>query len=142
MPTLSAALVPQKTRDERMLVRTQSRDGRITGLYIGAANARRHFSRAVRCVDLELGHLHIQCELQPGFWNGSPEIRDPRLADWLEARHLRPRNKSDSIELEMTRTGDASFHLEPAAVRPCHVTGLPCPVDSCESCPVDRLRVE
>ena len=124
-----------------MVVRTQSKGGRITGLYVGALNARRHFPRAMSCVDLELGHLHIQCELQPEFWNGSPEIRDPRLADWLEARHVRPRSKSDAIELEMTRTGAGSFHLEPAQTKRCHVTKLPCPVDSCESCPVDRLRV-
>jgi len=75
-----------------MVVRTQS-DGRVvTGLYVGARNARRQFRKVNAFIELQLDYLNIRCKLAPEFWHGRPEIRDQRLCDWLDLRifHGRP----------------------------------------------------
>ena len=40
-------------------------------------------ARKCKHIELQLGHLHIHCDLPPEFWQERPEICDPRLADWL-----------------------------------------------------------
>lgn len=125
-----------------MVVRTRSRNGRMIGLDVGAANARRHFPKSASRVSLELGHLHIDCALTPDFWEDRAEICDARLADWLESNHLRPRTNPSPVFLIMTRIGESSFALRPAVQRPCPRTTLLCPMRSCSGCPVDKLRME
>jgi hypothetical protein len=62
-----------------MLVMTQSKGPGATGLYVGADNVRRYFSKRISVVELQLDHLRIQCSLSPDFWQDQPEIHDPRL---------------------------------------------------------------
>lgn len=125
-----------------MVVKTRSKDGRIVGLDVGVKNVRHYFPKAVSKISLQLGHLHIDCALTPEFWQDQPQIRDARLADWLESSHLRPRANRGSISLIMTRIGENSFELRPATQRPCPRTRLLCPMRSCTGCPIDKLKME
>lgn len=113
-----------------MVVKTQCRGHRITGLNVGASNARRYFPRHSPSIDLELGHLHIQCVLPPEFWDGHPEIHDPRLSDWLEAAHLRSRPAGVTMSLELTHVGRNSFRLQTVEHRPSSSMEQPKPTDA------------
>jgi len=96
-----------------MVVRTQS-DGRsVTGLYIGTRNARRNFSRRVQSIELRLGHLHIHCDLPPTFWRGDPQIRDARLAGWLEAKIFHGRSCRTPVPMALLPAGKNTFRLLP-----------------------------
>lgn len=102
-----------------MLVKTY-RDGQArTGLHIGDANARRYFSRLTPSIELRLDDLRIQCTLAPDFWQGRPEIHDPRLSLWLEFKVARRAAGRDPIQLTMIRSGVRSgidtFIVRPAA---------------------------
>jgi len=98
-----------------MVVKSQCTGRRITGLYIGANNVRRYFSRKVASIDLQLDHLHIQCGLTPHFWKGRPEIHDPRLCDWLELKQMQGQGSRTSMALAMIPSGENSFILGPAS---------------------------
>ena len=80
-------------------------------MYIGPRNARRHFRRSTKGVELQMGHLHIHCELQPDFWEGRPEICDTRLSGWLESRIFHHRSGRAPVPLAMIPTGRNSFRL-------------------------------
>jgi len=97
-----------------MVVRSQCTGSRITGLYIGANNVRRYFPRKVASIDLQLDHLQIQCGLTPHFWNGQPEIQDPRLCDWLELKRMQDKGYRNSMPLAMIPSGENSYILGPA----------------------------
>ncbi|MGA8043149.1 MAG: hypothetical protein WCA37_10130, partial [Terracidiphilus sp.] len=71
-----------------MVVRTQCKGRGITGLHVGVNNVRRYFPKDISVIELQLDHLQIQCGLNPEFWHGQPDIFDPRLCAWLEARHM------------------------------------------------------
>ena len=97
-----------------MLVKTH-RDGFArTGLRIGAANARRYFSQSAPFIELRLDDLHIRCKLAPDFWQGRPEIHDPRLSGWLEFKVGRRAAGRDSLVLTMVPFGTDAFVLSPA----------------------------
>lgn len=125
-----------------MIVRTSGKGGKITGLHIGLQNVRQHFPKSITHIDLQLGHLHIQCELGPEFWIKTPEIHDRRLGAWLESRHLRPRGHHGSIELELIKPGDRTFLLHAAPQKSCSAVQSSCPAQDCSTCPVDKLRME
>ena len=95
-----------------MLVEAQSRGRGISGLYVGAGNVRRHFPRDISVVELQLDHLLIQCGLAPKFWQGQPEIYDPRLCAWLETKHMHRPCDRTSVRLAMIPEGKNSFRLE------------------------------
>ena len=99
-----------------MVVKTQSKGRGITGLHVGANNVRRYFPKQISSIDLQLDNLQIQCGLKPGFWQGEPEIFDPRLCAWLESRHMHAQLDRTSIPLAMIPEGKNSFRLQP--VRP------------------------
>lgn len=101
-----------------MVVRTQSSGRGTTGLYIGTRNARRHFRRHVKAIELQLGHLHIHCELAPDFWRGRPEIRDQRLSDWLESRVFHDRSCRAPVPMAMIPAERNSFKLHPLRMPP------------------------
>ena len=105
-----------------MMVEAQSKGRGRCGLHIGAENVRRYFPKGVSSIELQLGHLKIQCELAPEFWQGEPEIRDTRLCAWLESRHMHGNSSRSSVRLAMVPTGENAFRLAPAsaemAVRP------------------------
>jgi hypothetical protein len=99
-----------------MLVLSQCDGTRVTGLYIGADNVRRYFPRRVSRIELQLDHLRIECGLPAHFWNERPEIHDPRLCLWLEAKQSQRKERRVPMSLAMTPSGDHSFTLGP--VRP------------------------
>ena len=96
-----------------MVVTTQSTGRGATGLHVGAANVRRYFPKHVAAIELQLDHLQIQCGLQPDFWQGDPEIRDPRLCAWLEAKHLHGKKDRAPILLALVPAGENAFRLQP-----------------------------
>lgn len=100
-----------------MLVKTQQNGLEVTGLKVGAANVRRYFPRTVSRVKLRLGDLEIDCKLSPEFWNGKPEIQDPRLCEWLQFRRLRRQARGKSMPLAMEHAGGDSYTLEDFASR-------------------------
>lgn len=101
-----------------MVVRTQS-DGRVvTGLYIGTRNARRRFPRRNPTIELQLGHVQIRCQLPAEFWHGRPEIRDPRLCDWLESKLFHGRSCRVPIPLLMTLKEGSIYRLRPLPLQP------------------------
>lgn len=95
-----------------MIVRAQSRGRGISGLFVGTENVRRYFSKDIPVIELQLDHLWIQCGLAPDFWEGQPEIYDPRLCAWLETRHMHRTRDRTPVRLAMIPEGRNSFRLE------------------------------
>jgi len=115
---LSLTLIPRLTssgveRQVFMVVKTQSKGPGITGLHVGANNVRRHFPKNISSIELQLDHLQIECGLKPDFWQGEPEIYDPRLCAWLESRHMHKSLDRTPIPLAMIPAGKNSFRLQP-----------------------------
>jgi hypothetical protein len=82
----------------------------VTGLKVGARNARRYFPRGASEIELQLGHLCIQCGLTADFWQDQPEIHDPRLCLWLESKQWTERASAPAL-VAMNRSGENSFTL-------------------------------
>ncbi len=96
-----------------MVVKTQSKGLGVTGLYVGTSNARRYFPKNISSIELQLDHLQFQCGLKPNFWREEPEIFDPRLCAWLEARHMHAKPDRTPIPLTMVPEGKNSYRLQP-----------------------------
>ena len=99
-----------------MVVKTQCKGRAVTGLRVGAADVRRYFSRDVAAIELVLDHLRIECGLSPAFWDGQPEIRDPRLCAWLESKQFHGGSWQIPRQLDMIPQGLNSFKLGPASL--------------------------
>ena len=95
-----------------MLVEVQHKGHHVMGLNVGAGNVRRYFSRGTSSIDLHLDHLEIQCQLQPDFWKNDPQISDPRLSAWLEAKNLRKAGGHDPVVLNLVPADERSFRLQ------------------------------
>ncbi len=93
-----------------MVVKTQSKGRGVTALNIGLANVQRYFPHGTSSIDLEIDHLQIQCMLGPEFWDGQPEIFDPRLCAWLEQKQFHSKNR-DPLSLTLTPSGKNSYRL-------------------------------
>jgi hypothetical protein len=100
-----------------MVVKTQSKGHGITGLHVGTDNVRRYFPKGTQNIELQLGHLRIQCGLKPDFWQGQPEIHDPRLCAWLESKNLHG-TANRTVPLALIPDGDNSFQLRPMSAAP------------------------
>jgi len=100
-----------------MVVKTQSKGHGVTGLHVGSNNVRRYFPKGTKNIELQLGHLRIQCGLKPDFWQGQPEIYDPRLCAWLESKNMHG-TANRTMPLAMIPAGDNSFQLQPVSVGP------------------------
>ncbi len=100
-----------------MIVEAQSKGAGISWLHVGAANVRRHFPRGMATIELQLDHLRIRCGLKPNFWQGEPEIYDPRLCVWLETRHMSRTGNRTPVRLAMIPEGENSFRLEEAPIK-------------------------
>jgi hypothetical protein len=98
-----------------MVVKTQSKGRGVTGLHVGMNNVRRYFPKGTRDIELQIGHLRIQCGLKPDFWQGHPDIFDPRLCAWLESKHLHGNQGRTPVPLAMIPTGNNSFQLQPVS---------------------------
>src|SRR3569833_562208 len=94
-----------------MVVKTQLRGGEVTGLHVGARNVRRYFPKGIRVIELQLDHLQIQCGLSPEFWNGRPEIHDPRLCEWLDFKVIHRMGERRQVKLAMTPEGQSVFRF-------------------------------
>jgi hypothetical protein len=101
-----------------MVVTTQDNGRELVGLRVGAANVRKYFPRNMGAVELLLGDLRIQCSLAPEFWNGHPEIRDPRLGAWLKFKVSRTRSNRKPIALAMERAGANAFTVRSFSIAP------------------------
>jgi hypothetical protein len=94
-----------------MVVKTQSKGRGVTGLNVGTNNVQRYFQPSVPFVELELDHLSIQCDLSPDFWQGQPEIFDPRLCAWLESKHLSANSPHGPTPLDLIPSGKNAFRV-------------------------------
>ncbi len=99
-----------------MVVKTHSKGHGVTGLHVGVTNVRRYFPKHVSVIELQLDHLQIQCGLEPDFWQGQPEIHDPRLCSWLESKNFQRRPDRTPIPLALIPSGKNSFRLQPISV--------------------------
>jgi hypothetical protein len=99
-----------------MVVKAQSKGRGLSGLLVGTDNVRRYFPKEVSSIELELDHLRIQCGLAPDFWQGQPEIFDPRLCAWLETKHMHASRDRQSVALNMVPAGKNAFRLQPMSV--------------------------
>jgi hypothetical protein len=95
-----------------MVVRTQCKGREYVGVEVDAGNVRRYFPRQTHVIEIELDHLQIQCRLQPGFWNGHPEISDPRLKAWLESKNFKGKPGEEPVPLVLTPSGKNCFRLQ------------------------------
>jgi hypothetical protein len=94
-----------------MVVKTQYAGHRVAGLWVGVNNVRRYFSKRIPVVELQLDHLQIQCGLTQNFWQGQPEIHDPRLCLWLESKHPSNGPRPTPFPLALIPAGKNSFKL-------------------------------
>lgn len=99
-----------------MVVKTQSKGRELVGLQVGATNVRRYFPKDTSVIELQLDHLQIQCGLGPDFWQGQAEIRDPRLAAWLQSKNFAGRPGQEPVPLALIPEGKASFRLKTISV--------------------------
>jgi hypothetical protein len=107
-----------------MVVKTQLKGGEVSGLHIGARNVRRYFPKGTREIELELDGLQIQCGLSPEFWNGRPEIHDPRLCEWLDFKVLHRIGERKQVKLAMTPEGKSVFRLRSEVLREDSLAGM------------------
>jgi hypothetical protein len=98
-----------------MVVKAQSKGRGLSGLVVGTDNVRRYFPKSVSTIELELDHLRIQCGLRPDFWQGQPEIYDPRLCAWLETKHMHASRDRHPVTLAMVPAGENAFRLQTVA---------------------------
>jgi len=96
-----------------MVVKAQSKGRGLSGLLVGSDNVRRYFPKDVSSIELQLDHLRIQCGLAPDFWQGQPEIFDPRLCAWLETKHMHTSRDRHPVTLNMIPAGKNAFRLQP-----------------------------
>lgn len=95
-----------------MFVKALSKSRGVTGLLVGTGNARRYFPQDIYTIELEIGHLKIQCRLEKEFWSTKPEIHDPRLCAWLESRHMHANAARTPVSLALLPSGQNTFRLE------------------------------
>jgi hypothetical protein len=98
-----------------MVVKAQSKGQGVSGIHVGSDNVRRYFPKDVSTIELQLDHLQIQCGLAPDFWQGQPEIHDPRLCAWLETKHMHASRNRTAVPLAMIPAGKNAFRLQPVS---------------------------
>ena len=98
-----------------MVIKAQSKGQGLSGIHVGSDNVRRYFPKGVSTIELQLDHLRIQCGLAPDFWQGQPEIYDPRLCAWLETKHMHASRNRTPVPLAMIPAGENAFRLQPVS---------------------------
>lgn len=96
-----------------MVVKTHREGREFTGVEIGAGNVSRYFPKGSKVIELLLDHVQIQCGLEPGFWQGQTEIRDPRLRAWLQSKNFHGKPGEGPIPLALIPSGKNCFRLQP-----------------------------
>jgi hypothetical protein len=114
-----------------MVIRTQCKGREYTGVDVGANNVRRYFPRRNEVIEIQIDHLQIQCGLQPGFWNGHPEISDPRLGAWFESKNFKGKRGERPVPLVLIPSGKNCFRLKTieALAHPTRSKALTGPLD-------------
>lgn len=108
-----------------MVVRTECKANRVTGIYIGARNARRNVRKQAAAIEFELGHLRIGCELGPGlFWRDQPRICDSRLCEWLQFKFYRERRRMTPLPLVLVQWGRNAFKIRPLTLPAISLIGI------------------
>lgn len=107
-----------------MVVRTECKGHRVTGLYIGSRNVRRNFRKETAAIEFELGHLRIGCELGPRFWRDQPRICDSRLCQWLEFKLYRERRYKTPLPLVLVQSGRNAFKVRPLILPAISLIGI------------------
>jgi hypothetical protein len=97
-----------------MVVRAQSKSRGVSELHVGAGNVRRYFPKNQSSIELHLGDLWIECGLTPDFWQGQPDIFDPRLCAWLESKHMHNSQSRSYVPLSLVPEGKNAFRIESA----------------------------
>lgn len=97
-----------------MVVTSQCRGHRVTGICVGESNVQRFFPSHMKEIELQLDHLRIECPLGPQFWKDKPEISDPRLGMWLESKDRNGNVRRAPIPLSLIPSGNNSFIVSPA----------------------------
>jgi hypothetical protein len=97
-----------------MVVTSQCSNRRVVGILVGENNVQRYFPKNMKQIELQLDHLRIECGLPTHFWNGKPEISDPRLGLWLESKDRRGNAGRIPTSLAMIPSGGNSFIVGPA----------------------------
>lgn len=92
-----------------MVVTSQCCGHRVTGILVGESNVKQYFPRNIKKIELQLDHLRIECGLGPHFWNGKPEISDPRLCLWLESKERNGNGRRVPTSLALIPSGANSF---------------------------------
>ena len=92
-----------------MVVTSQCCGHRVTGILVGESNVRLYFPRNLKEIELQLDHLRIECGLPSHFWNGKPEISDPRLCLWLESKDRNGHGRRVPTPLTLIPSGANSF---------------------------------
>lgn len=108
-----------------MVVKAQSKGQGLSGIHVGSDNVRRYFPKTVSTIELQLDHLRIQCGLAPDFWQGQPEIYDPRLCAWLETKHMHASRNRTPVPLAMIPAGENAFRLQPVSADGLHRGKMP-----------------
>jgi len=101
-----------------MVVKTHRKGREFTGVEVGADNVSRYFSKESAVIELLLDHVQIQCGLNPRFWQGETEIRDPRLCVWLQSKNFNGKPGDGPIPLALIPSGKNCFRLQPIKRRP------------------------
>lgn len=107
-----------------MVVRTECKGRKVTGIYIGARNVRRNFPRQAAAIEFELGHLRIGCELGPGFWRDQPRISDSRLCEWLEFKFYRESKRITPLPLVLVQCGRSTYKVWPLILPAASLMGV------------------
>ena len=97
-----------------MVVTSQFRGRRVTGILVGESDVQRYFPKGTKEIELQLDHLRIECGLGPTFWSGKPEISDPRLCLWLESKDRNTRGRGDPAPFALIPSGGNCFIIGPA----------------------------
>ena len=96
-----------------MVVKAQSKGPGLSLLYVGTYNVRRYFQTNVSTIELVLDQVRIECGLSSDFWQGQPEIYDPRLCAWLESKLMHGSRNRTPVPLAMIPAGVNAFRLQP-----------------------------
>jgi hypothetical protein len=107
-----------------MVVRTECKGLKVTGIYIGARNVRGNFPRHLGAIEFELGHLRIDCQLSPGFWQDQPRICDSRLCQWLEFELYRERKYIAPLPLVLVQSGRSTYKVRPLILPAASLIGI------------------
>ena len=99
-----------------MFVRVIGNGRDLTGLRLGERDVRRYFPEHTTAVELQLGHLRIECGLPQDFWLGHPEIHDSRLSLWLKHKNPEASSRRTPIQLTLIPSGKNAFKVEPASL--------------------------